>query len=328
MQTTPPDFAAASQSVVRFLYDRLGFDLWMVTRTEGKDWIVLQSEDHGYGIAPPTVFNWADSFCSRMVNDEGPRIAPRSKEIPAYAAAPIGRQIPIESYIGVPLTHDDGSLFGTLCAIDPKPHPEAITKELPLIELLASMLSSILNAELRAIENLRQSERSRQEAEIDGLTGIYNRRGLDRFLEVEEKRCLRYGHPASVIVIDLDGLKELNDSRGHAAGDDLIRRAAATLRGAARERDIVARTGGDEFVIVGLECDEEEARDLVYRLQERLSEAGVLASLGFAVREPVLGLTYACGAADQAMYRDKALRKRKGLRSIRPPEPFANVQRL
>ena len=69
------DFESASRAVLAFLHDRLGFDLWMVTRTEGDDWIVLQSEDHGYGVKDGTVFRWADSFFSQMVLGRGPCIA-------------------------------------------------------------------------------------------------------------------------------------------------------------------------------------------------------------------------------------------------------------
>ena len=72
------DFDAAAHSVLEFLYHRLSFDLWMVTRTEGDDWIVLQALDHGYGVKEGSVFRWADSFCSQMVLGLGPCIAPRS----------------------------------------------------------------------------------------------------------------------------------------------------------------------------------------------------------------------------------------------------------
>ena len=113
------DFESAGRAVLAFLHRRLGFGLWMITRTEGEDWIVLQVEDHGYGISPGTVFRWADSFCSEMVQNNGPKVAPNSDIVPAYAAAPIGQQVPIKAYIGVPLSNADGSLFGTLCAIDP-----------------------------------------------------------------------------------------------------------------------------------------------------------------------------------------------------------------
>lgn len=85
------DFESAGKATLAFLRDRLGFGLWMVTRTEGKDWIVLQSEDHGYGVEAGHVFQWADSFCSEMIKGNGPRIAPDSDDVPAYVAAPIGR---------------------------------------------------------------------------------------------------------------------------------------------------------------------------------------------------------------------------------------------
>ena len=311
------DFSSAGQAVIRFLYERLGFNLWMVTRTEEDAWIVLQTEDHGYNVKPPAVFRWADSFCSQMVAGRGPRIAPSSMRVPAYAAAPIGRQMKIESYIGVPINNADGSLFGTLCAIHPAPQPEEITRELPLIELLASMLSGILAAELRAVENERQVERAQSEAETDFLTKLYNRRGFDRLLDVEEGRCVRYGHHASLIAVDLDGLKMVNDMQGHVAGDELIRRAATALRQAARESDVVARIGGDEFVILAVQSEESTANVLVERIRDRLADVNVEASIGMASRSPALDLEQVRHVADQSMYRDKSERKRRFLRSER-----------
>jgi diguanylate cyclase len=117
------DFETAGRSVLAFLHERFGFGLWMVTRTEGEDCIVPQAEDHGCRVTPGTVFRWADSFCSEMVKGHGPRIAPDSDVVPADAAGPIGRQVAIGAYIGVPLLNADGSLFGTLRAIDPARQP-------------------------------------------------------------------------------------------------------------------------------------------------------------------------------------------------------------
>lgn len=76
------NFEEAGQAVLKFLYQKFGFNLWMITRTEGDDWIVLQSEDNGYNVQPGQVFRWADSFCSQMVQGKAPRIAPRSEDIP------------------------------------------------------------------------------------------------------------------------------------------------------------------------------------------------------------------------------------------------------
>lgn len=302
------DFDSAARAVIAFLHQRLGFGLWMVTRTEGDDWIVLQSEDHGYNVAPGTVFRWADSFCSRMVQGQGPRVAPDSAQVPAYAAAPIGRQVSIGSYIGAPLYNEDGSLFGTLCAIDPERQPAAIAQEQELVELLAALLSTILQAELKATEAVRRSERLEVEAYTDPMTTLYNRRAWEGLLAREEERCRRYGHPAYVIAVDLDDLKRVNDTLGHAAGDGFIIRAAGALRQAAREADVVARVGGDEFVILAVECDRAGADAIVERLRAALAAANVSASIGMAARAQAGGLEAAEAMADQRMYEEKRSR--------------------
>jgi len=299
------DFESAGRAVLAFLHKRLGFDLWMVTRTEGDNWIVLQSEDHGYGVEPGTVFRWADSFCSQMVKGNGPRIAPRSDCVPAYVEAAIGRKVPIKAYVGMPLVRSDGSLFGTLCAIHPSSQPESIADEQQLVEMIGGLLSTILQAELKCAEEARRAEHLQAEALTDTLTTLYNRRGWDRLLDAEETRCTRYGHPATVLAVDLDGLKQVNDTHGHAAGDELIRRAAAALRKAARTMDVVARLGGDEFGVLSAECDYEGSQVLLGRVKLGLDEAGVKASIGLAVRDPATGLKRAWELADQQMYKAK-----------------------
>ena len=271
------DFEAVGRAVLAFLHRRMGFDLWMITRTEGEDCIVLQSEDHGYGIELGTVFRWADSFCFEMVRGNGPRVAPVSELVPAYAAAPINRQVQIGAYVGIPLVCADGSLFGTLCAIHPASLPESILAEQELVELLGAMLSTLLQAELRAVEEARHLERLQAELLTDELTHLYNRRGWDRLLAAEEDRCRRYGNSAAILIIDLDELKLINDGRGHAEGDAHIVRAAVALRQAARSLDIVARIGGDEFGILSVECDRADGEALLKRLRKALDDVGVKA---------------------------------------------------
>lgn len=295
------NFDAAVRAVLDYLYQRLGFDLWMVTRTEGNDWIVLQAYDHGYGVKDGDVFRWTDSFCSRMVKDLGPRIAPCSSAVPVYASAPIGNQVEIGAYIGVPLTYN-GALFGTLCAIHPTPQSEEIAAELPLVELIAKLLSTILYAELAASEQTRQAERLQAEAMHDCMTGLYNRRGWEQLLGLEEKRCEQFGHPACVISIDLDGLKQVNDTQGHAKGDELICRTGQVLQSTVRQQDVIARLGGDEFAILCVECNRDAGLQLTDRLQKTLKIAGIGASLGVAARCPSHSLFQTYEMADQAMY--------------------------
>ncbi len=294
--------------MLALLHQRLGFDLWMIARIEGDDLIVLQSEDHGYGVKPGAVFPWADSFCFEMVKGNGPRFAPCSEAVPAYASAPIGHKIQIRAYIGLPLVHADGSLFGMLCAIHPSAQPESILEEQEFVELLGAMLNTILQAELRVAEEAGRSEKLQAEALTDELTSLYNRRGWDRLLASEEQRCCRYGHSAVVLIIDLDKLKRVNDTQGHAAGDALIVRTGYALRKSIRSHDIVARLGGDEFGILAVECDRAGGEALLKRVRAALDEANVKASVGLAMRDPLAGLASAATVADALMYEEKRSR--------------------
>ncbi|MBE9029077.1 sensor domain-containing diguanylate cyclase [filamentous cyanobacterium LEGE 11480] len=302
------DFESAAQATLEFLHQRLGFDLWMVTRTEGDDWIVLQAKDNGYGVQKSAVLRWADSLCSQMVQGQGPRIAPCSDDVEAYTSAPINQTLQISAYIGAPLTCPDGSLFGTLCAVHPESHQHTLHAELPMVELCAQLLSSVLHLELRLAEADRHKERAESEALIDPLTGLYNRRGWEKLVSAEEIRCRRYGHSACVLILDLDGLKQVNDEQGHQQGDALIQLAGHTIQNVLRESDVAARIGGDEFAVLGVECDELAADVLKRRLMRGLIAAGVGTSIGVAVRDRQFTLADAFAKADEAMYTMKRSR--------------------
>lgn len=305
-----PGFDEAAAVVLAFLSSTFDLGLWMVTRTAGDDWIVLSSAGSTYPVSAGDVFRWSDSFCSRMVLGEGPRVAPDSEAVPAYAQAPIGRQVPIGSYVGVPLTGPDGELFGTLCAIDPAPRDGSLVDSQPLFELQARLLSSMLSIELTATREARRADVAEQRASTDALTGALNRGGWDALLLVEQERSNRHSSPVSVIVLDLDGLKACNDVSGHAAGDRLLTAAGRVLLNSVRTGDIVARTGGDEFAVLCPETPEAVAHMVATRLQERLKQAGIEASAGVASLDPRdPDLPAAWHRADQAMYTNKGIRR-------------------
>jgi len=308
------NFDTAAREVLAFLQRRTGFELLMVTRKEGEDWLVLQSGNQGdsqgnYSIQDGTVLKWADSFCSRMVKGEGPCIASQASEVEVYAQAPINQQITIGACAGLPLNYDDGSLFGTLCAIHSTAQPQALEAKLPLIELLAGLLGKLLNAGLQATEQTRFAEQAKAQALRDGMTELYNRRGWDQLLAEEEQRCQQYGYSACVIVLDLDGLKQVNDGQGHAQGDQLIVRASQTLRSLFRPQDIVARIGGDEFSVLCTQCNAESGARLLDRVQATFAKAQIEASFGLAARDHSQGLVSTWEQADAAMYEQKRNKK-------------------
>jgi len=88
-----------------------------------------------------------------MVEGTGPHFAPEAADVSCYAEAGIGKELPIAAYIGVPLRRADGSLFGTLCAIDPSPQPPTVGDELPLVELGGRILSSLLETDAEERRN-------------------------------------------------------------------------------------------------------------------------------------------------------------------------------
>lgn len=159
------------------------------------------------------------------------------------------------------------------------------------------------------------TERRRLEDELrrlsarDALTGLFNR----TYFEHERSRLDRGRRfPVSVIAVDVDGLKAVNDSVGHAAGDTLIRRTAALLRGAFRDEDVVARTGGDEFVVLLPSVDPNELKVTMGRLRDdlrRLNELRAGTKLGLSIGGATAfsrgGLTQAILDADRRMYDEK-----------------------
>jgi diguanylate cyclase len=142
----------------------------------------------------------------------------------------------------------------------------------------------------------------------------------------EDERCRRYGHPATVFVVDLDHLKEINDTAGHAAGDALLVRAADALQEVVRDIDIVARLGGDEFGLIAVECDAAGAELLLRRLREALDVRQVKASVGLAVREGASGLARAWEQADRLMYAQKRTLWPLNLTVQPDPEPIGRLQ--
>nr|WP_269810375.1 GGDEF domain-containing protein [Kineosporia rhizophila] len=172
--------------------------------------------------------------------------------------------------------------------------------------------SGLLNALFRArVDLLRGADERRvlaRAARLDPLTNLVNRRGgADA---ISEAASLPAGEPVALLLIDLDGFKEVNDTKGHLAGDVVLQEVSAALRTAARLEDVVARWGGDEFVVVAA-LEERKARALAVRLLETVrtcpqsASAEVSASIGIAVRTAPIDEQEWLSRADEAMYAAK-----------------------
>jgi len=154
----------------------------------------------------------------------------------------------------------------------------------------------------------------------DQLTGLYNRRGFQSHLYQWLNWASRYGHPLGVVLIDIDDFKHVNDTRGHAAGDEALRVVANALVSSVRAADLVSRYGGDEFAILAPETDAEELQALMERVVESVRGASITAigngrpgnvtvSVGGSVAVSSAGAELAAdtvlASADRSLYRAK-----------------------
>ena len=147
----------------------------------------------------------------------------------------------------------------------------------------------------------------------DFLTGLFNRRHFEQALELEVERAARYGAPGAVLLIDLDNFKEVNDTFGHMAGDDLLKGIGGLLRHRMRHTDTLARVGGDEFAVLLPQTNAEQAQVVADEIVKALGrQTAVLASQSIRITVSVgvalfdgLGATDVLTRADLAMYEAK-----------------------
>jgi diguanylate cyclase (GGDEF)-like protein len=160
------------------------------------------------------------------------------------------------------------------------------------------------------LRNARLLAERERLAAIDGLTGLANRREFDTVLAREVSRSTRLGEPLSLVVFDVDHFKSVNDTRGHLAGDQVLRSIGEVLAGSVREMDLVARYGGEEFATVLPRCDQADAVHVVDRiysaLRVRADLDGVTLSAGVATLPMNAGDGLSLvAAADESLYASK-----------------------
>jgi diguanylate cyclase (GGDEF)-like protein len=134
------------------------------------------------------------------------------------------------------------------------------------------LMSTVSNILAISLKNAQEYHRVKEMAVTDGMTGVFNYKGFQEFMKREFQRAKRYKKPLSLIMIDVDGFKAINDSLGHQAGDYVLRELASCLKGSVRNSDIVARYGGDEFVILLPETDLKEAEVLIRRMSSTIKD--------------------------------------------------------
>ncbi len=290
------------------LHEHVPLDYWAVSRVVDDREVFLQVTPNDLELRAGDSYPWDESMCVRMWEHGQARIAPDVALVPSYFESPMRTSVGVGCYVGIPVVYADGELFGTLCGLDRHPQQHHLSQHEPLLILLGDLLSCVMQSDVARVATARVLESTRLLAHTDSLTGLLNRRGWDQVCVTEQIRHHRFGDHASIVVVDLDGLKQVNDAHGHASGDAVIQKAAAAITRAVRDVDRVARTGGDEFAVLCPQTSARQVTSLLDRLRASLDDNGIASSLGAGTMDISSTMLQAQADADERMYADKTPR--------------------
>jgi diguanylate cyclase (GGDEF)-like protein len=249
-------------------------------------------------------------------------------------ASPLQAEITVETAAGVVGTASARPLASWFAVPIGGPDEDRIVVGSPSHRCFASDEIAFVEAAAEILERLatahHHTESLRHQAHHDPLTGLPNRAALQAALRAVTHEQV----PVGVLVCDLDGLKMVNDHLGHRRGDELLVATAERMSGAARSPDLVARTGGDEFVVVCSLVSADEVRAIAQRIQEAVArplrmghyEVITTLSVGIALSDSPADTTALLDRADAAMYRSKQ-RQRGALRHLRAHPAFGDAAR-
>jgi diguanylate cyclase (GGDEF)-like protein len=246
------------------------------------------------------------SFCAHAILDpEAVLVVPDARLDTRFVDNPLVTEAPqIRFYAGAPLINPEGTALGTLCVIDRRPRTITDGQRLSLRRLADTAMTTL---ELR-----RAMNRARDSALIDSLTGLANRRAMVEAIDRALACNRRDGTAFGLIYVDLDGFKRVNDTLGHAAGDQVLCEVAQAMNACLRGGDVAGRLGGDEFAVLlsGEEVDAFGAGErLRAGIETRLAACGwpVTASIGVArFADAPTSADVALSCADALMYDAKA----------------------
>jgi diguanylate cyclase (GGDEF)-like protein/putative nucleotidyltransferase with HDIG domain len=259
---------------------------------------------YAHGPGTEALFKWAPKSWSEI-----------SLRLPACADGRGAHGEELMSLLPCPLRFD-GRLIGGLVIYHSV--PSCFTDE------HRRVLGRVSEQAAAVIFNSTRFEQTQHESHTDPLTGLANRRSLDRQFETGLALASRTKATIGVVVLDLDRLKEINDTYGHEAGDRALRSIGSVLKATVRQNDLCARFAGDEFVVVLWDCPPEHEARRVQELQNAVAahpfepRPGVRLSLSISAgpaRFPDDGHTFEelLAAADERMYRDKAVRRSRNV---------------
>jgi diguanylate cyclase (GGDEF)-like protein len=223
------------------------------------------------------------AFCAHAILRDELLLVEDATQDERFADNPLVTDEPfIRFYAGYPLNLGQDLHVGTLCAIDRVPR-ELSTEEQEILYDLSKMVESELaaialsEAQMHLIQELDELERV---AMVDSLTRLWNRLGIETLLKREWEYATRKDSPISIVMIDFDNFKQINDQHGHLVGDDVLKGSARLIISVLRSYDILGRWGGDEFMLILPGSSREQTAMLLERIQAVIAQNPVPTSVG------------------------------------------------
>jgi diguanylate cyclase (GGDEF)-like protein len=228
----------------------------------------------GQNTSPSVEASFCDSFplSPRLIVVPDMRAEPSMLAHAMVAGAPF-----LQFYAVAPIFNADRMLIGSISLLDYTPRSFSENDKLALLDL-ASMIERELS--VRSINVVQQelqkkNKNLRRRSLTDPLIGTWNRGAIMRILSIEAQRCDKSGMPLSVIVMDLDFFKKINDTYGHPAGDEVLVRVTSRLRSCIRAQESLGRYGGEEFLAVLPGSTHEVAYSIAQRMREAVAAQGI-----------------------------------------------------
>ena len=312
------DLQALTRPLLQLLQQITGLDSTFMSLVDADaDELVIAYAHNGGALAigEGVTTSWRHALCRRALDNTSPYVA----DVPAaWPDAVIAQQLGITSFASVPIRDAHDTIVGTLCAAS-STHAVVDTQNLAIMSTFAQLLGAQLAREtahhLQAAQATlleQRMNRLRETAERDALTGLSNRAGIHRWLRTALDSVETGDQRLAVAFIDLDRFKTVNDTHGHAAGDEVLRRLAASLSRTGRPGDLHGRLGGDEFVVAALLPADACMHGWTQRVRAAavadLDQLHITGSVGVITCEPgtpAIAVEHLLDRADQAMYQAK-----------------------
>ncbi|MBD1548380.1 PAS domain S-box protein [Roseibium aggregatum] len=293
--------------------EHFGLPFGIISRIIEDRYSVIYAESPNGEIEVGASFDLGETYCAHTLKADKP-VAIAHTKTSALAHHPCYEKFRLEAYIGAPLLVD-GERYGTInfTASEPRERPFSQTEQ-ELIRQFADWIGNEIAREQDHIALMEAQVRLERIASIDDLTGVLNRRAFMERAATEIARFRRTGRKFTAVMIDIDHFKSINDTFGHSAGDDVLKKFAGIISDALRAVDVFGRVGGEEFCIILDSTEGDDALMVCERIRQQVVEQcqvepitwDITCSMGLAtVAKADVEFSTLMQHADQALYRAK-----------------------